>query len=272
MIKIGIPANSRRGYDKAFARIKSMGFTCCQLNGNPFRINDAEVDEIIAARDKYELDTSTFWCGLRGPHVWDFYDGHLTLGLVPAAFRESRIQDLTAAVDICKKLDIKNIITHCGYIPENPHSETYREVVFALRHVCEFYKRHDMYFCFETGQETPVTLLRVIDDVGTGNLGINLDPANLLMYGKANPVDALDIIGKYVRCVHAKDGEYPTDGRNLGVEKPIGQGRVNFPMLIDKLIKVGFDGPIIIEREIPEGPEHEKDILSAKTFLEELIG
>ena len=271
MIKIGIPAGSHRGYDASFARIKSMGFTCCEINANPSRMTEQDIDEIISARDKHGLSTPTFWCGLRGPHVWDFYDGQVTLGLVPAMFRESRVNDLIAAVDICKKLNIENIITHCGYIPENPYSEAYREIVAALRYICGIYKNNGLYFCFETGQETPVTLLRVIEDVGTGNLGINLDPANLLMYGKANPVDALDIIGKYVRSVHAKDGEYPTDSRNLGVEKPIGQGRVNFLALIGKLKEAGFDGSLIIEREIPEGPEQDKDILDAKVFLEALI-
>jgi len=271
MIKIGIPASSRGGYDAAFARIKDMGFTCCQINGNPSHMSNATMEDIIAARDKYGLALDSFWCGLHGPHVWDFYDGQITLGLVPSAYRESRIQDLIGAVGVCKKLNIQNIITHCGYIPENPYSETYREIVSALRYICGIYKREGLYFCFETGQETPVTLLRVIEDVGTGNLGINLDPANLLMYGKANPVDALDIIGKYVRCVHAKDGEYPTDSRNLGVEKPIGQGRVNFPALIAKLKEKGFDGALIIEREIPEGAEQDNDILNAKVFLEKLL-
>jgi sugar phosphate isomerase/epimerase len=226
-----------------------------------------DIDGIIAARDKHGLSTPTFWCGLRGPHVWDFYDGQVTLGLVPATFRESRVQDLVAAADIAKKLGIENIITHCGYIPENPYSEIYRELIAVLRYICEIYKNNGLYFCFETGQETPVTLLRVIEDVGTGNLGINLDPANLLMYGKANPVDAVDIIGKYVRSVHAKDGEYPTNSRNLGVEKPIGQGRVNFPALIGKLKEKGFDGSLIIEREIPEGDEQDRDILNEKELL-----
>lgn len=271
MIKIGIPASSRRGYDASFARIKDMGFTCCEINANPSRMTEKDADDVIAARVKHGLSTPTFWCSVRGPHVWDFYDGQTTLGLVPAAFREGRVEDLIAAVDICKKLNIENVITHCGYIPENPYSETYREIVSALRYVCGIYKNAGLFFCFETGQETPTTLLRVIEDVGTGNLGINLDPANLLMYGKANPVDALDIIGKYVRSVHAKDGEYPTDSRSLGVEKPIGQGRVNFPALIDKLKETGFDGSIIIEREIPEGAEQDKDILNAKTLLERLI-
>ena len=272
MNKIGIPIGGRGGYDAAFARVKDMGMSCCQLGGGPFNMTDAVIGEIIAAREKYGVETSSYWCGLRGPHTWDFYDGQLTLGLVPATYRDGRVQDLIEASRVCKKLGVIDIITHCGYIPENPYSETYREIVTALRYVCGVYKREGQYFCFETGQETPVTLLRLIEDVGTGNLGINLDPANLLMYGKANPVDALDVFGKYVRCLHAKDGEYPTNGRELGVEKPIGKGRVNFPALISKLKALGFGGAIIIEREIPEGPEQHKDILEAKALLEELLG
>ena len=271
MIKIGIPINGRKGYDAAFARVKEMGLTCCQLGGGPFQITDAAVGEIVAAREKYGIETTSYWCGLRGPHVWDFYDGQLTLGLVPTAYRDGRVQDLIEASRVCKKLGIINIITHCGYIPENPLSETYHEVVSALRYICGVYKREGQYFNFETGQETPITLLRVIEDVGTGNLGINLDPANLLMYGKANPVDALDIFGKYVRCLHAKDGEYPVNGMKLGVEKPIGKGRANFPELVKKLKALSFDGDIIIEREIPEGPEQYKDILEAKALIEKLM-
>jgi sugar phosphate isomerase/epimerase len=102
------------------------------------------------------------------------------------------------------------------------------------------------------------------------NLGINLDPANLLMYGKANPVDALDVFGAYVCGVHAKDGEYPTNGRELGMEKPLGQGRVNFPALIDRLTALGYSGALTIEREI-SGEQQIADIRLGKTFLEGLI-
>ena len=270
MIKIGIPIGVRGDCEASFARVKDMGFSCCQLNADPFSMNDDVIDVVIRAREKYGVETESFWCGLRGPQVWDFYEGQLTLGLVPSAFRDGRMQDLLEASRVCAKLGIKDIITHCGYIPENPLSETYHEVVATLRHIAAVYKRAGQYFCFETGQETPITLLRVIEDVGTGNLGINLDPANLLMYGKANPVDALDVFGKYVRCLHAKDGEYPTDGRNLGVEKAIGKGRADFPAMIAKLKKLHFEGAFIIEREIPEGPEQSRDILEAKAYLEQL--
>ena len=113
-------------------------------------------------------------------------------------------------------------------------------------------------------------MLRTIEDIGAENVGVNLDPANLLMYGKANPVDALDVIGRYVRGVHAKDGEYPTDGRSLGVEKPLGQGRVNFPALLAKLHALGYDGALTIEREI-SGPQQIEDIRAAKAFLQRIV-
>jgi sugar phosphate isomerase/epimerase len=109
-----------------------------------------------------------------------------------------------------------------------------------------------------------------MEDLGNQDVGINLDPANLLMYGKANPVDALDILGKYVLDVHAKDGEYPVDGRNLGEEKPLGKGRVNFPRFIARLKELGYDGPITIEREI-SGEQQRKDILDAIQLLKGLI-
>jgi sugar phosphate isomerase/epimerase len=114
-------------------------------------------------------------------------------------------------------------------------------------------------------------MLRLIHEVGTGNLGVNLDPANLIMYGKGNPVDALDVFGQYVRSVHAKDGCYPTDPYHLGKEVKIGQGKVNFPNLIARLNEVGYRGPLIIEREI-SGEQQTKDIKEATGYLDSLLG
>ncbi|MBO5842288.1 MAG: sugar phosphate isomerase/epimerase, partial [Clostridia bacterium] len=162
------------------------------------------------------------------------------------------------------------IATHVGFIPEDPNTELYAEVVQAVRTVAERCAQNEQYFLFETGQETPVTLLRTMLDVGLDNLGVNLDPSNLIMYGKANPVDALGVIGKYVRDVHAKDGCYPTDGRTLGREMPLGEGLVNFPALIKGLQALGYDGAITIEREI-SGEQQIADIMKAKALLENCI-
>ncbi|NLD45330.1 MAG: sugar phosphate isomerase/epimerase, partial [Chloroflexi bacterium] len=127
-----------------------------------------------------------------------------------------------------------------------------------------------LFLNFETGQETPTTLMRTIEDLGLDNLGINLDPANLLMYGKGNPMDAVDIYQGAVRGVHVKDGRYPTDGRHLGVETPVGEGLVDFPVLVRRLRSYGYSGAWIIEREI-SGPRQTEDIRRAKAFLEEIL-
>lgn len=260
-----------KNVDEKFKGVHDLGFESCQLCGWDMSLfTDEAADAVNTACEKYNVKISTFWCGWSGPQVWDFYEGPLTLGLVPATYRNARIENLKQGSDFAKKLGVENVATHVGFLPETPNTEQYHSVVCAIREVAQYCKDNGQYFMFETGQETPVTLRRTIEDVGTGNLGINLDPANLILYGKANPIDALDVFGKYVREVHAKDGCYPTDGKNLGEEKPLGQGQVNFPALIKKLKEVGYDGTLTIEREIT-GEEQKKDIIMAKTLLEKLI-
>ncbi|HOL66660.1 MAG TPA: sugar phosphate isomerase/epimerase, partial [bacterium] len=121
-------------------------------------------------------------------------------------------------------------------------------------------------FCFETGQELPSTLKRTILDLGRENVGINLDPANLILYGKANPLDAVEIFGEYVRGMHAKDGLWPNRDESLGKETPLGQGMVRFDLLLPRLKKKGFKGPVTIEREI-SGPQQIADIRRAIELL-----
>jgi len=157
-------------------------------------------------------------------------------------------------------------------LPENPMSDEYKSIVPCLRDLCEYMKNNGQYFLFETGQETPVTLMRVIQDSGRKNLGVNLDPANLILYGRANPIDALDIYGDRIRGVHIKDGNYPKGDYNLlGEECVVGEGAVNYPFFLPKLLESGYKGDLYIEREI-EGEEQMCDILKTiryvKSFLE----
>ena len=143
-------------------------------------------------------------------------------------------------------------------------------MVGAVKDVADYLADLGMEFWFETGQETPVTMLRLIQEVGTGNLGINLDPANLILYGKANPVDALDVFGAYVRSVHAKDGLYPTTPYQLGEEVKIGSGKVNFPLFLSRLAELNYQGPFIIEREI-SGSQQILDIRESIAYLSDLL-
>ena len=173
--------------------------------------------------------------------------------------------------DFAAKIGTRDVVTHLGFIPEIPLSEEFPKIVAAVKDVALYMKKNGQRFLFETGQETPVTLKRLISDAATGNMGVNLDPANLIMYGKANPIDALDVFGEYVMGVHAKDGKYPTSARRLGSETCIGEGKVNFPEFIKKLHDIGYDGPLSIEREI-SGEQQRADILESINYLNNIIG
>jgi sugar phosphate isomerase/epimerase len=122
----------------------------------------------------------------------------------------------------------------------------------------------------ETGQETPTTMARMIRDVALSNLGVGLDTANVILYGKANPVDAVDILGPHVRSVHAKDGRWPTDPSQLGEEVLIGQGLVDFKQVFAKLRRIGYTGAITIERET-SGPQQIEDVRQEKLYLEKIL-
>lgn len=254
-----------------FQKLRDFGFSACQLNiGGGVMFSDEEVAAIRAASEETGIRITAVWCGWEGPAKWNFTEGPATLGIVPTAYRFQRIENLKYGCDFACRLGVTDLITHIGFIPENPNTTEYREVVAAIRYLAEYCKEKGGHLLFETGQETPVTLLRTIEEVGTGNLGINLDTANLILYGKANPVDALDVFGKYVRNTHMKDGLYPTDGLKLGKQVPIGEGKVDFKGVIDKLRELHYQGPLIIEREI-SGEQQIKDIVAAKSYLEALL-
>ncbi|MGN0171185.1 MAG: sugar phosphate isomerase/epimerase family protein [Acutalibacteraceae bacterium] len=255
----------------SFENITKMGFHHCQLMSWDRSLRTPEkAEEIKAACLAQDVTVTALWCGWSGPAAWNFYEGQETLGLVPPAYRFERMQDLMNGADFAKELGVTDIVSHMGFIPENPHDPLYPGVVAAVRAVAAHLQQNGQYLLFETGQETPVTLLRLFEDVAMPNLGVNLDPANLILYGKGNPVDALDVFGKYVRGVHGKDGNYPTNGRELGAETPMGQGKVDFPALLKKLAALGYDGSITIEREI-EGDQQAADILTARELLLSII-
>ncbi len=270
-LKIGVLVSLNQNVRDEIKKVHDLELASCQLcTWDPEIRTDELAEETSRACSDFGVEISGLWVGYPGPSTWNFTEGPATIGFVPPDQREMRVAALLQGIGFGVKLGVKDIITHAGFIPENPNDPLYAGTIEALRTIAARAKEEGMHFLFETGQETPITLLRAMTDIGTGNLGVNLDPANLLMYGKANPVDALDIIGSYVRGVHAKDGEYPTEPTALGVEKAMGEGRVNFPVLVPKLKSMGYEGALTIEREIG-GDQQITDIKRAISILEPLL-
>lgn len=273
-MKLGVIVIFKQGVDikEEFKKLRHNGFETCQLIcWDHTMFTDENAEKVVEASKEYGIEITALWAGWQQPAVWNFYQGQLTLGIVPETYRFARTERILEGADFAKKINVRDVITHAGFIPENPYDPNYAGVISSLKYICQKLKSQDQYFLFETGQETPITLLRAIEDIGLDNVGINLDPANLLLYGKANPVDSVKIFGKYIRGVHAKDGEYPTNGKFLGQEKPIGHGSVNFPALLAELKSIGYDNALTIENEIFEDENHSRTVLESKKLLEDII-
>lgn len=257
--------------EEKLAVLQKYGFDTCQLlSWDPHLWTDENALGMKQLLEKYKITVSAFWCGWEGPCDWNFYTGQLTLGLVPPEYRTVRIKNLCDGADFAAKLGITDVVTHMGFIPENPYDVNFPGFCIAVRTVAKHLEKNGQYLLFETGQETPVTMLRCFETVGCDNLGINLDTANLILYGKANPVDALDVFGKFVRNIHAKDGCYPTNGHDLGHETRIGEGKVDFKAFFEKLHALGYDSYVTIEREIT-GDQQLVDILESRDYLQKII-
>jgi sugar phosphate isomerase/epimerase len=268
-LRLGLIIAIGRDPDAAMAKVHELGLPTCQVFVE--EVEPELTGRLRQALEKYQIEATSLVVGGPGKEVWDFYQGPLTIGLVPRETREARVTHIKKASDFARQCGIAAVQTHCGFIPENPNDPVYKETVRAMRDVAGYSKRNGQNFRYETGQETPITLVRAIQDVGLDNQGVNFDLANLILYGKANPVDAIELLGPYVQGIHAKDGLWPTNPQELGQEVPIGTGKVDFPRIIRRLRELNYRGAVTIEREI-SGAQQMEDLRAAKAYLEKLIG
>jgi len=271
-MEVGLLVTPFDGPETVFRRVHDMGFSNCflSLDGYLNHFTKELADQFKGLLEKYELTATTVEVVGPKPLVWNFLEGPSTIGLVPPKTRAARIDALKQASDFAKMLGIPQVQSHCGFIPEDPADALYPQTVEAIRTVAQHCQANGQHFLMETGQETPTTMSRAIRDVNMPNLGVGLDTANLILYGKANPMDAVDILGPHVRSVHAKDGRWPTNPSELGEEVLIGKGLVDFKTVFTKLHKVGYTGTITIERET-SGSQQIEDVRNEKAYLENIL-
>jgi len=268
-LRLGLIIGIGKDPDAAMAKVRNLGLPTSQVFVDEFEMD--LVAKLRQALEKHQIEATSLVVGGPGKEVWDFYQGPPTIGLVPRETRAARIAHIRKASDFAKQCGLQAVQTHCGFIPENPNDPVYKETIAAMKEVVGYCKNNGQNFRYETGQETPITLVRAMQDVGFDNQGVNFDLANLILYGKANPVDAIELLGPYVQGIHAKDGLFPTNPKELGKEVPIGKGKVDFPRIIERLKQLNYQGAVTIEREI-SGPQQMADVREAKNYLEKLIG
>lgn len=213
-------------------------------------------------------------CAYAGENYADIPTVANTVGLVPKATRNERVDRTKEVSQLARQLGIDSVGCHIGVIPPDHSDALYHDIVHVARELCDVCKVNGQFFALETGQEPATPLLRFIEDVDRPNLKINFDPANMILYGTGDPIEALGVLGKHVISVHCKDGNWPPLDKPaaLGEEVRLGTGAVDFPALISKLKEIGYTGPLIIEREEPNQDKKTADVHHAVALLRKLTG
>lgn len=270
-ITIGVIQYDLSNIDKSFKDLHDQGFGSCEINYRKSALTKDFAEQVKMASKKHNIKVTTL-VGVPGSKsVWNFRQGPATIGLVPVEERADKIKVYHEMIDFCAMADIPAMHSHFGFIPEDPSSEQYKDFIKVMQELANYAKERKVMIYFETGQETPTTLIRAIKDIGTGNVFINCDLANLLMYGKANSLDAVKLFGSLIKEFHAKDGKYPDPDNpyELGAEVPIPTGEVDFPAVIAELKKQGFKGAVTIECEL-NGSQHDY-VIKTRKYLQELL-
>jgi sugar phosphate isomerase/epimerase len=271
--EIGVMFWAGDGPAEILSTLRDLGFRGGQM-AVPGRLalDSRTTQEWKKALEQAHFTVYTVFAAFEGESYQDIPTVQRTVGFIPQVTREVRERRMLEVSDFAAQLSVPGIATHVGFIPEDTSHPDYFAVREMVRRVCDHAVSHQQTFALETGQERAAVLLDFMLDVNRRNLGINFDPANMILYGTGDPIESLEVVGQHVVSVHCKDGDWPPPEvpGALGTERPLGQGSVDMKAFLAGLKKIGYKGPLTIERETPDAEERLRDLKAGKELLEDL--
>ena len=250
-----------------------LGVPTIQLHAPAKETRTAEnAEKFLSYLNELGITLTAVFGGFEGESYADIPTVVETVGIVPPALRAARVQEMKEIADFAHMLQCDVVALHLGFIPHDKSDPLYGEVVEVTRDILDHCKNNNQNLHLETGQETAAGLLEFIGDVERDNLFINFDPANMILYGTGEPIEALRQVGALVRSVHCKDATWADNpGVEWGAEVPLNDGAVGMEDYLRTLDAIGYTGPLTIEREIPQDPERQKtEIGNAVNLLTQL--
>lgn len=243
---------------------KELGVPTIQLHAPARETRTSENAAAFCKKlEQMGIELTCVFGGFDGESYADIPTVEKTVGLVPEETRAQRLREMKEISDFARLLGCDVIGLHLGFVPHDTTSKNYAQVVEVTRQLCDHAARNEQNVHLETGQETADGLLAFLKHVERSNLFVNFDPANMILYGTGEPIEALKKIGSYVRSIHCKDATWSDQpGVTWGCEVPLGKGQVNMEKYLQTLAEIGYNGPLTIEREIPQEPERQKAEIS----------
>ena len=268
---IGVCSWSLRpdGLDDLIQQVKSLELTHVQLSVGEFvDLPQAAQDRAVERIVEGGLTLTATMIGYPGEDYASINAIRRTGGLVPDETWDERQRLTLAAAAFSVRLGVKLLSTHVGFIP-SPNHRDYHALVGRIDSLAGPLAEQGLELLMETGQEAASELLQFVNDLKSKNVGVNFDPANMILYGSGNPIDAIRTLGRRIRHVHVKDAvRSKSPGIEWGVEVAFGDGQVPHAEFLETLSKVGYAGPLVIEREA--GHDRLGDVAYAIETLNEL--
>ena len=238
--------------------------------GDPHHASWDEGDAMPAAAKAAGFRMSGSMLGFPGEDYTTPATIERTGGFGDPAMRPERLERFEWGLRRTRELGLSDIMLHAGFIPEagDPGRTSFLD---TLAKVSDRAARAGVTVAFETGQESAALLRRTLDELRCANLKVNFDPANMLLYDKDDPIRAVELLAADIRSVHVKDANRPTVKGAWGEEVPLGRGQTNTKLFVKALKRVGYRGPLCIEREVGTQEERFEDIEHGVRLLRECV-
>lgn len=270
---IGVFASVDAGLGVQWDVIRQLKVPTIQLHAPAPESRTAEVAERLRGQlAEMDVTLTAVFGGFDGESYADIPTVERTIGLVPEETRAARLAEMKEIADFAALLECPVVALHLGFVPQEMDDPRMPGIIEVTRDLCDHCAAQGQALHLETGQETADELLAFLAAVDRKNLHVNFDPANMILYGTGEPIPALKKLAPHVKSVHCKDATWSDQpGKTWGAEVPLGEGDVDMALYVKTLDEIGYDGPLTIEREIPQEPERQiAEIGSAVELLRKL--
>lgn len=246
--------------------LRAIGLSRVQLALDPLRENPAVWGETPALFQQAGITIVSGMFGTVGEDYTSLESIHRTGGLVPDDTWDENWENAQATATLAHQLGLKLVTFHAGFLPHEESDPEFEKLQHRIRLVADVFAAKGIDLAFETGQEEADTLKLFLEKLGRVNVGVNFDPANMILYDKGNPIAALRTLASWVKQCHIKDANRTQTPGTWGEEVPSGTGQVDWKQFFAVLREIGFTGHCCIEREA--GTQRVADIITARKMVE----
>lgn len=250
------------------AHLREIGIPRVQLALDPLRENPDVWGKTAVLLDAEGIEIVSGMFGTIGEDYSSLDAIRESGGVVPDEHWDANWANIQAVASIAAGLGLKTVTFHAGFLPHEESDPGFAKLLDRITQIADVFDASGIELGFETGQETADTLRLFLEKLDRPSVGVNFDPANMLLYDKGDPIDALETLAPFLKQCHIKDATQTKEAGTWGEEVTVGTGEVDWPAFFATLAKLGYEGDCCIEREA--GEQRVADIKTAREFVTQL--